>query len=157
MRRHVAFVFKFVLFLIVAVIGSVQITFPPPGYAAGRSKTPGVALSPAASAALHYAEAVSSGDRAAVGRLDFGCLYRLVSGGKPVRTLPPPDSSHVSFSSTADPCTSSFIVVASFPPSQWLDDFTSCSPPINRILFVLSLPSVVSTTRAVPLGVIHTR
>ena len=90
MRRHVTFVFKFVLFLIVAVIGAVQITFPQPGYAARRSTKPGVALSPAASAALHYAEAVSSGDRAAVGRLDFGCLYRLVSGGKPVRTLPPP-------------------------------------------------------------------
>ena len=42
-------------------------------------------------AALHYAEAVSAGDRASVGRLDFGCLYRLVSGaGKPVKALPPP-------------------------------------------------------------------
>src|SRR5438270_10951464 len=88
MRRHSAFVLKFVFFLIVAVIGAVQITFPQPGYAAGRSTKPGVALSTAASAALHYAEAVSSGARAAVGRLDFGCLYRLVSGGQPAQPLP---------------------------------------------------------------------
>ena len=41
-------------------------------------------------AALRYAEAVSAGDRATVGRLDFGCLYRLVSrAGKPVKALPP--------------------------------------------------------------------
>src|SRR5438552_17408542 len=87
MRRHVAFVLKFVLFLIVAVIGAVQITFPQPGYAAGRSTKPGVALSPAASAALHSAEAVSSGDSAAVGRPDSGCLYRLASGGRPRWTM----------------------------------------------------------------------
>ncbi|HEY3196460.1 MAG TPA: hypothetical protein VGJ57_00480 [Nitrospirales bacterium] len=43
-------------------------------------------------AALRYAEAVSAGDRAGVGRLDFGCLYQLVSRvGKPVKALPPPE------------------------------------------------------------------
>jgi hypothetical protein len=42
------------------------------------------------SAALQYAEAVSSGDRGVVGRLDFGCLYGLVAAaGKPLKTLPP--------------------------------------------------------------------
>ncbi|OLB59806.1 MAG: hypothetical protein AUH96_14010 [Nitrospirae bacterium 13_2_20CM_2_61_4] len=60
MRRHVAFVLKFVLFLIVAVIGAVQITFPQPGYAAGRSTKPGVALSPAASAALRRTHTMSA-------------------------------------------------------------------------------------------------
>ncbi|MGQ0810937.1 MAG: hypothetical protein ACT4OO_06910 [Nitrospiraceae bacterium] len=40
-------------------------------------------LSPVEAAAQHYAEAVSKGDRVAVGRLDFACAYRMVatSGG----------------------------------------------------------------------------
>src|SRR5438445_272571 len=88
--RQAFHVGKFVLILLIAVVGGMQVIVSVPGYAAERSKKPGVALSPGVSAALQYAEAVSSGDRASVGRLDFGCLYRLVSSGKPVRTLPPP-------------------------------------------------------------------
>jgi hypothetical protein len=57
---------------------------------APKGKVQGALSSPAA-AALRYAEAVSTGDRATVGRLDFGCLYRLVSrAGKPIKALPPP-------------------------------------------------------------------
>lgn len=56
---------------------------------APKGKVQAVPSSPAA-AVFQYAEAVSTGDRAGVGRLDFGCLYRLVSrAGKPVKALPP--------------------------------------------------------------------
>lgn len=43
---------------------------------AGKKPKP---LSPAAAAALRYAEAVSKGDAAEVGKLDFACQYRLVA------------------------------------------------------------------------------
>ena len=89
-RRQAFHVGKFVLILLITVVGGTQIIVSVPGYAADRSRKPRIAVSPAASTALQYAEAVSSGDRVSVGHLDFGCLYRLVSSGKPVRTLPPP-------------------------------------------------------------------
>lgn len=87
--RQAFLVGKFLLILLMAVVGGTQIIIPLAGYAAERPKKPGVASSPSASAALQYAEAVSSGERATVGRLDFGCLYRLVStAGKAVKALP---------------------------------------------------------------------
>jgi hypothetical protein len=55
---------------------------------AGKKSRP-AAPSPTAAAAHQYAEAISSGDRATVGKLDFACLYRLVSGaGKRLTALP---------------------------------------------------------------------
>ena len=59
------------------------------GERAKKGKVP--ALSPAALAARQYEEALSTGDRTAAGRLDFGCLYRLVStAAKRVTALPAP-------------------------------------------------------------------
>ena len=55
---------------------------------AGKKSRP-AAPSPTAAAAHQYAKAISSGDRATVGKLDFGCLYRLVSrAGKRLTALP---------------------------------------------------------------------
>lgn len=89
--RQAFLVGKLVVVLLLAVVGGTQILAPLPGYPAERSKKAAVSSLPAASAALQYAEAVSSGERATVGRLDFGCLYRLVlSAGQPVKALPPP-------------------------------------------------------------------
>ncbi len=51
--------------------------------------------SPAAAAALKYADALSSGDRAAAGRLDFACLYRLATGSAKPRPALPPDNDPV--------------------------------------------------------------
>ncbi len=88
MRR--APVSKIVLFLVAILLGRPEFTFPQPEQPSGTQKRSKSVGSPAMSAALQYAEAVSSGNRAVVGRLDFGCLYGLVSrAGKPVKTLPP--------------------------------------------------------------------
>lgn len=52
-------------------------------------------VSPAVAIALRYAEAVSKGDIAEVGKLDFACLYRLVSESKSkVAAHPDPSDSY---------------------------------------------------------------
>jgi hypothetical protein len=87
---HLIFLF---VFLCVSSIWGVASA--PAAERAKKGKTP--ALSPVALAARQYAEAVSTGDRAAVGRLDFGCLYRLVAGAsKRVTSLPAPSDRYYS-------------------------------------------------------------
>lgn len=54
----------------------------PSATAAGISSKKSKPVSPAAAIALRYAEAVSKGDISEVGKLDFACLYRLVSEAK---------------------------------------------------------------------------
>jgi hypothetical protein len=85
-------IFSFV-FLCMSSVWAVS-TAPAAG-GAKKSKAP--ALSPVALAARQYAEAVSTGDRATVGRLDFACLYHLVEGApKRGQTLPPPSDQYYS-------------------------------------------------------------
>jgi hypothetical protein len=58
--------------------------------ASKKTKTAPSALSPAMAAAKQYAEAVASGDRAAMGKLDFACQYGMVStAAGPLKAFPP--------------------------------------------------------------------
>ncbi|TAL11433.1 MAG: hypothetical protein EPO02_04590, partial [Nitrospirae bacterium] len=63
---------------------------PGSAQAAKKSKSAPAVSSPALAAAQRYAEAVSSGDRVAAGRLDFACQLGMVSSGPaPFKAFPP--------------------------------------------------------------------
>ncbi|MDE3224095.1 MAG: hypothetical protein KGN30_01635 [Nitrospirota bacterium] len=58
--------------------------------AAQKKGRPSVKPSAAAAVALRYAEALSSGDRATAGQLDFACQYAMVTAGAaPLKAFPP--------------------------------------------------------------------
>jgi len=82
--------------LAVLVAACLLFTTTPVDAAAAKKKSKG--LSPAASVALQYAEAVSKGDPLKTVNLDFGCQYRLLVAQEPHAASPaPPDAS-------TDPC-----------------------------------------------------
>ncbi|HEX6532706.1 MAG TPA: hypothetical protein VF019_08775, partial [Nitrospira sp.] len=60
---------------------------------AASSKNKSKGLSPAASVALQYAEALSKGDAAKAATLDFACQYRLVAAKQQNAASPPSDTS----------------------------------------------------------------
>jgi hypothetical protein len=65
----------------ILVLGAVLLTAPSAS-SAGVSPKKSRPISPAVAIALRYAEAVSKGDISEVGKLDFACLYHLVSESK---------------------------------------------------------------------------
>ena len=68
-----------------------------PASAAVSAKKQSKTISPAASVALQYAEAISKGDAAKTANLDFACQYRLLAAKAGTAPSQAPDSS-------ADPC-----------------------------------------------------
>ena len=82
--------------LAVLVAACLLFTVTPAASASSKKKSKG--LSPAASVALQYAEAVSKGDPLKTVNLDFACQYRLLVAKEPHAASPaPPDAS-------PDPC-----------------------------------------------------
>lgn len=82
-------------FVVSAFVVCVLLGLVPPGAAQAakaskKSKPATQALSPALAAAHRYAEAISSGDRVAAGKLDFACQWGMVSAGPaPLKSFPP--------------------------------------------------------------------
>ena len=82
-------------FVVSGFVVCVMLGLVPPGVAQAaksskKSKPATPVSSPALAAAQRYAEAVSSGDRVAAGRLDFACQFGMVSAGPaPLKTFPP--------------------------------------------------------------------
>jgi len=77
--------------LIVCVAAWVSFMMTPAEAASSKNKSKG--LSPAASVALQYAEALSKGDAAKAATLDFACQYRLVAAKQQNAASPPSDTS----------------------------------------------------------------
>ena len=77
--------------LIVCVAAWLSFMMTPAEAASSKNKSKG--LSPAASVALQYAEALSKGDAAKAATLDFACQYRLVAAKQQNAASPPSDTS----------------------------------------------------------------
>jgi hypothetical protein len=77
--------------LIVCVAAWLSFMMTPAEAASSKNKSKG--LSPAASVALQYAEALSKGDAAKAVTLDFACQYRLVAAKQQNAASPPSDPS----------------------------------------------------------------
>jgi hypothetical protein len=77
--------------LIVCVAAWLSFMMTPAEAASSKNKSKG--LSPAASVALQYAEALSKGDAAKAATLDFACQYRLVAAKQQNAASPPSDAS----------------------------------------------------------------
>ena len=74
--------------LAVLVAACLLFTITPADAASSKKKSKG--LSPAASVALQYAEAISKGDPIKTGNLDFACQYRLLVAKQPHAASPAP-------------------------------------------------------------------
>ena len=86
MRRLVFVVSGFV---VCAALGLGALGSAQAAPASKKSKPAPAASSPALAAAQRYAEAVASGDRVAVGKLDFACQWSMVSAGPaPLKAFP---------------------------------------------------------------------